>query len=145
MRYTDGGGLTARQRARREAVRLQAAELFATGITPAQVARRFRVSPQSTYRWKRAWRCGGSSALASQGPSGQHCKLSPGQLEQLTALLQAGPAAHGWAEDQVWTGGRVKTLIGRTFHVSSRVSGATRLMRRLGCHPPGAHPSGGRT
>jgi hypothetical protein len=40
MRYPDGGGLTAQARARRESVRLQAAELFARGISPVEVADR---------------------------------------------------------------------------------------------------------
>ncbi|MFE6847957.1 winged helix-turn-helix domain-containing protein [Streptomyces sp. NPDC057686] len=38
-------------------------------------------------------------------------------------------------EDQVWTASRVATLIGRKFHVSYSVSGATRLMHRLGFTP----------
>jgi hypothetical protein len=38
-------------------------------------------------------------------------------------------------EDQVWTAARVATLIGRKFHVSYSVSGATRLMHRLGFSP----------
>jgi len=50
-------------------------------------------------------------------------------------MLEQGPAAHGWDEDQVWTGARVATLIGRRFHLSYSVSGATRLMRRLGFTP----------
>jgi hypothetical protein len=35
----------------------------------------------------------------------------------------------------VWTAARVATLIGRKFHVSYSVSGATRLMHRLGFSP----------
>jgi hypothetical protein len=50
-------------------------------------------------------------------------------------FLEQGPAAHGWVEDQVWTASRVATLIGRKFHVSYSVSGATRLMHRLGFSP----------
>ncbi|MFG2463596.1 winged helix-turn-helix domain-containing protein [Streptomyces sp. NPDC048523] len=42
---------------------------------------------------------------------------------------------HGWVEDQVWTAGRVATLIGREYHVSYSVSGATRLMHWLGFSP----------
>ncbi|MFE2970546.1 winged helix-turn-helix domain-containing protein [Streptomyces sp. NPDC059340] len=38
-------------------------------------------------------------------------------------------------EDQVWTAARVATLIGRKFHVSYSVSGATRLMHQLGFSP----------
>lgn len=141
MRYADGGGLTAKQRARREAVRMQAAELFVSGLPPAQVARWLRVTVKSASQWT----CGGTVALASTGASGQHCKLSRPQREKLTALLEGGPAAHGWDEDQVWTARRVKALIGRTFHITYSVSGATRLMRRLGFHLPAPSASGGRT
>jgi transposase len=135
MRYADGGGLTAKERARREALRMDAAGMFASGVRPAQIAARLRVTPKSVYRWKRAWSSGGASALASKGPSGQRCKLGPRLLEKLAVLLEEGPAAHGWTENQVWTGARVATLIGRRFHVSYSVSGATRLMRRLGFTP----------
>ena len=44
MRYPDGGGLYAAGRARREKLRLQAAEWFAVEVTPPEVARRLRVS-----------------------------------------------------------------------------------------------------
>ncbi|WP_226930807.1 MULTISPECIES: helix-turn-helix domain-containing protein [Parafrankia] len=59
MRYADGGGLTAEGRACREAVRLRAADLFAQGIDPVEVARQLRVSSKSAYQWKRSWRAGG--------------------------------------------------------------------------------------
>ncbi|WP_371666737.1 helix-turn-helix domain-containing protein [Streptomyces sp. NBC_00289] len=58
MRYPDGGGLTAKQRARREQVRFEAAELLAQGVTPPQVARRLRVSCKSAYAWHARWRDG---------------------------------------------------------------------------------------
>lgn len=132
MRYADGGGLTGQGRRRREAVRLEAAGLFAEGVAPAEVAGRLRVSSKSAWQWHKAWREGGTAALASRGPSGQRCKLSPRCLEKLTEYLDQGPAAHGWDQDQIWTGARVATLIGRRFHVSYSVSGATRLMHRLG-------------
>jgi hypothetical protein len=45
--------------------------------------------------------------------------------------LEEGPAAHGWADDQVWTVARVRTLIGRMFHISYGVSGVTRLLHRM--------------
>src|SRR5512133_2630973 len=91
MRYPDGGGLTAAGRARREKVRLQAAEWFAEGVTPPEVARRLRVSCNSAYAWRRRWRDGGLAALASRGPGGAACRLSGAQLERLRAALDAGP------------------------------------------------------
>jgi transposase len=114
---------------------MQAAELFEQNIKPPDVARRLRVSLKSAYLWQQMWRDGGVQALASRGPSGSRCRLSPRCLEKLAGYLDEGPAAHGWVEDQVWTASRVATLIGRKFHVSYSVSGATRLMHRLGFSP----------
>ncbi|MFC9626135.1 winged helix-turn-helix domain-containing protein [Streptomyces sp. NPDC056930] len=127
--------MTAAGRQRRESARMQAAELFEQKIKPPEVARRLRVSQKSAYQWHRLWRDGGAQALTSRGPSGSRCCLSPRCLEKLAVYLEQGPAAHGWVEDQVWTAARVATLIGRKFHVSYSVSGATRLMHRLGFSP----------
>jgi hypothetical protein len=44
MRYADGGGLTAAERARREQVRLAAAELIEAGASDREVGKYFRVS-----------------------------------------------------------------------------------------------------
>lgn len=49
MRYADGGGLSERGRATREAVRLQAAEWFAQDMPVSQIARRLRVSTNAVY------------------------------------------------------------------------------------------------
>ena len=114
---------------------MQAAELFEQEVKPTEVARRLRVSPKSAYQWHQLWRDGGASALASRGLGGSRCRLSPRCLDKLAVYLDQGPAAHGWAEDQVWTASPVATLIGRKFHVSYSVSGATRLMHRLGFSP----------
>ncbi|WP_449768962.1 IS630 family transposase [Kitasatospora fiedleri] len=135
MRYADGGGLIAAGRLRRESVRMQAAELFEQEVKSAEVARRLRVSGKSAYQWHQLWRDGGVEALASRGPGGSRCRLSRRCLAKLAAYLDEGPAAHGWVEDQVWTAARVVTLIGRKFHVTYSVSGATRLMHRLGFSP----------
>ncbi|MFE1878023.1 winged helix-turn-helix domain-containing protein [Streptomyces sp. NPDC059496] len=127
--------MTAVGRQRRETVRMRAAELFEQQARPLEVERRLRVSQKSAYQWHQLWRDGGAGALASRGPSGSRCRLSPRCLEKLAGYLEQGPAAHGWVEDQVWTAARVATLIGRKFHVSYSVSGATRLMHRIGFSP----------
>ena len=54
MRYPDGGGLTAEERARREQVRLAAAELIEAGASDREIAKRFRVSRMSANRWQYA-------------------------------------------------------------------------------------------
>jgi len=84
VRYPDGGGLTAAERARRERVRLAAAELIEAGASDREVARRFRVSRMSANRWRRALATGGRPALASKGAGGAPCKLAPAQLAAKT-------------------------------------------------------------
>jgi hypothetical protein len=50
MRYPDGGGLDAAERARRERVRLAAAEMIDAGASDREIATRFRVSRMSANR-----------------------------------------------------------------------------------------------
>ena len=135
MRYADGGGLTAEGRARRERVRLQAAEMFAQDADPVQIAGSLRVSTKSVYQWRREWRAGGAAALASKGPGGSACRLGDGQVAQLRAALEAGPAAFGWGEDQRWTLARAAALATRLFGVSYTLRGMSYLLHRLGCTP----------
>jgi transposase len=135
MRYPDSGGLSAEGRARREVVRLQAAQMFEQGVGPVQVAGQLRVSAKSAYQWRRRWLAGGQAALASRGPGGDGCRLWPAQLGKLQAALEGGPAAWGWGEDQRWTLARVTTLIGRLFHVRYTLRGTSYLLHRIGFSP----------
>jgi transposase len=132
MRYADGGGLDAAERARREQVRLAAAELIEAGASDREVARWFRVSRMSANRWRRALAAGGRAALASRGAGGARCRLSPGQLRELEAVLEAGPAASGWTEDQCWTLARVTGVIRVRFRVEYTLAGADLLLHRIG-------------
>jgi putative transposase len=116
-------------------VRLQAAQMFEQEVGPVQVAQRLRVSAKSAYQWRRRWRAGGAAALASGGPGGAVCRLSPAQLAKLRAALDGGPAAWGWNEDQRWTLARVTALIGRLFHVRYTLRGTSYLLHRIGFTP----------
>jgi putative transposase len=131
MRYPDGGGLTAEERARRERVRLAAAQWIEEGASDREVAERFRVSRMSANRWHRALSVGGRSALASKGPGGARCKLSSAQLAELETLLDIGPAAWGW-DDQCWTLPRIAEVVRTRFGVDYTVAGLDLLLHRLG-------------
>jgi putative transposase len=131
MRYPDGGGLTAQERARREKVRLAAAELIEAGASDREVARRFRVSRMSANRWRRALTAGGRPALATKGAGGARCKLTAAQLRELEALLEAGPATFGYA-DQCWTLARIGELVWRRFRADYTLAGLDLLLHRLG-------------
>src|ERR1700716_334241 len=106
-----GGGLDAAEGARREQVRRAAAELIEAGASDREVGRHFRVSRVSANRWRRALAAGGRAALASKGAGGAKCKLAPAQLRELATLLDAGPAARGWDEDQCWTLARIAEVV----------------------------------
>jgi putative transposase len=134
MRYADGGGLTAEGRARREAVRRQAARLFAVDVPAVEIARRLRVSVNSVYRWRRVWRSGGVDALASKGSSGSLCRLDAGQQARLAAVLREGPAAYGF-DDQRWTLARVAEVIAGLFGVSYTLRGVSYVLHRMGLSP----------
>src|SRR5258708_23711442 len=92
--------------------------MFEQGIGPVNVAGLLRVSTKSAHQWHRAWKAGGEAALVSRGPGGTGCKLDDGQLAQLRAALDVGPAAYGWDRDQRWTLARVADLIMRMFSVA---------------------------
>ncbi|MEU8033626.1 winged helix-turn-helix domain-containing protein [Streptomyces sp. NPDC049099] len=131
MRYPDGGGLTAEERARGEQVRLAAADLIEAGASDREVARRFRVTRMSANRWRRALTSGGRQALASKCPGGARCKLDSGQLRVLETALDAGPAASGWP-DQCWTLVRIAEVVRRRFGVEYTLAGLDLLLHRIG-------------
>src|SRR5436190_22592919 len=93
MRYPDGGGLDAAERARREQLRLEAADLIEAGAGDREIAKRFRVSRMSVNRWRRALAEGGREALASKGAGGAKCKLTGERGSELVEVLDTGQAA----------------------------------------------------
>jgi transposase len=109
--------------------------MFEHGMDSVLVAHELRVSTKSAYQWRRRWRAGGTAALASKGAGGAVCRLSPAQLARLRAELDAGPAVHGWTEDQRWTLKRVAALIARLFRVRYTLRGTSYLLHRIGFTP----------
>lgn len=114
---------------------MTAAEMFEQKISPPEVARQLRVSRKSTYVWWGRWKAGGRPALVSTVSAGWPARLTPEQQERLDAELEAGPAAHGWVEDQRWTLARVSVVIDKLFGVSYTLKGAALLLRRMGWTP----------
>src|SRR3954465_7452927 len=92
MRYAQGGGLTAEECARREQVRLEAAEGIEEGATDREVAARFRVTRMSVNRWRRALAAAGRPGPASNGPRGAGLE-GPGGGELPAAARPARGAA----------------------------------------------------
>jgi putative transposase len=131
MRYAQGGGLSAAERAARERVRVAAAWMLAGGASVVEVAGHFRVTTMSVSRWRRGFAAGGEEGLASKGSGGAECKLTDAQLELLQVELDAGPAVHGWP-DQRWTLARIRDVIAARFKVDYTVGGVGYLLHRIG-------------
>jgi putative transposase len=145
MRYAQRGGYTPAEQQRRERLRLEAAGRFARGDSTPEIAADLRVTERTVRRWRQAWRDGGAAALRSRGPVSRE-RLSPWQWARLELELGKGPLAHGFAGDQRWTLGRIKTLIGKLFHVGYTVEGTWRLLRQHGwsCQVPVRYRPGDR-
>src|SRR5258708_15062346 len=94
--------------------------------------RRFRVSRMSANGWRRALAAGGRPALGSKGAGGAGCKLTAAQLRELQTVLDAGPAAWGWDEDQCWTLARITEVARRRFGVEYTLAGMDLLLHRIG-------------
>jgi transposase len=72
-----------------KAARLQAARLFAQGLSQAEVARQLGVSRQTASRWHARWRQGGRAGLAGPGRWGRPSRLSDRDWQRVErALLQ---------------------------------------------------------
>jgi transposase len=103
------------------------------GVPVAQIAQRWRVSQTAVYGGKQRWRAGGEAALASKGPGGSRCRPDETRLRRLVDALDAGPAGHGFGDDQRRTLARVSDLIARLFHLRYTLRGTVSLLHRLGC------------
>jgi putative transposase len=100
------------ERERLQARRLRAAELFATGVRQAEVARQLGVSRQSAHLWYQRWQAAGTDGLRSRGPTGPTPRLSDSQLHQVEQALLEGAGANGFA-GELWTLERIATVIER--------------------------------
>jgi transposase len=127
------------ERQRLQARRLRAAELFATGVRQAEVARQLGVSRQSVHLWYQRWRAAGPDALRSQGPTGPAPRLSDRQLRQVEQALLQGAGANGFA-GELWTLDRIATVIERLTGVRHHPAwvGAAALSAGLECPAAGA-------
>src|SRR5436853_5000417 len=96
--------------------RMQAAELFEQGVTPADIGRRLGVWHQIVSDWRNVWRRSGRDGLRAAGRAGRLPKVTREQLDQVETELAKGAEANGYPND-VWTLQRVAEVIERTTGV----------------------------
>jgi transposase len=100
-------------------------------VPQVEIARRFGVTPQAVFIWRKRWLAEGVDGLRSKGQPGYPPLLDEQQRAGLVEVLSAGPAASGF--DCGWTLARVATVIRRRFGVRYRYpSAVANLLHRLG-------------
>jgi transposase len=114
--------------------RLQAARLFAQGLSQAEVARRLEVSRQTASRWHARWLQGGRAGLAGSGRWGRPSRLSEADWRRVERALLAGAVAQGFDTD-LWTLPRIAEVTWRLTGVSYHPGHVWWLLRRHGWSP----------
>ena len=117
-----------------EARRRRAVFFLAEGKSNTETAALVGASVRSVVRWKRAWREGGTQALAAKPQPGPQSKLSPSQKNRLVKILACGPLAAGYRTD-LWTCRRIAEVILETFGVSYHPDHVGRILHTLGYSP----------
>lgn len=116
----------------REGRRLRAWELAEAGWSGRRIAEALGVTRGAVSQWLRRGREGGGrEALRTRPRPGKQPRLTVEQRGQLPALLTKGAEAHGFIGD-IWTTGRVATVIKRAFGVSYHPAHVSRLLRQIG-------------
>ena len=114
-----------------EARRMRAAELFAKGVSQADIARELSVSHQTVSDWHEKWRAGGKQALKAAGRAGRPPKVTEAQLAKVERALERGPKANGFSTD-LWTLARVAEVIEVTTGVRYHLGHVWRVLRQMG-------------
>src|SRR3954471_24286920 len=126
MRYAQGGGLTAEECARREQVRLEAAEWIEEGATDAEVAARVRVARVSANPRGGAAGARRSAGAGLQGPGRGALPAHPGPARGVAGAARGRPGGVG--------------LDRSVLDAAAHRRGGARAVRR-GLHPARAGPA----
>lgn len=115
----------------KEGRRLRALELYEQGWKPIRIAEALGVTRGAVSQWLTRARTGGRAALRHRSPPGASPRLTAEHRAAIPTLLARGAEAHGFI-GQVWTTGRVATVIKRSFGVSYHPAHISRLLRQIG-------------
>lgn len=110
---------------------MRAADLFAKGVSQADIARELGVAHQTVSDWHEKWLVGGRRALRGAGRAGRPPKVSDVELEKVERALRKGPKAHGYPTE-LWTLARVAEVIEEVTGVRYHPGHVWRVLRQMG-------------
>lgn len=114
----------------REARRKRALELRHQGWHQSEIAVALGVSDAAVSHWMRAVQEHGEAEWRSWPRSGRPAKITPEQRQLIPDLLSHGAEAYGF-RGEVWTCGRVASVIAREFGVMYHKAHVSRLLKSL--------------
>ena len=115
--------------------RLLAVVSLEKGTDPREIARRFRVSVRSVYRWAQRWAHSGPDGLQARPVPGRPSKLTPAQRDELVEWLCSLPA-------EKRTRRRIRKHIQKRYGITYTLPYIGALRRSWGFRPQPAAPSG---
>lgn len=121
--------LTSTQKAVR---RGKAARDLRAGMSQAEVARKYGVTPQSVWAWNQRLAKDGLAGMRSRPQTGRPTKLNEAQCRDLLEVLLAGPEHAGFDGIHLWNGRQILEVIRRDFGVDFHEKYVQRLLRNLG-------------
>ena len=95
--------------------RLEAASLFAEGLSNSEIARRIGISRPAVSGWKQLWEAQGIEGLQLRAP-GPCSRLTDEQVQQILQALLKGPEENGFPTP-LWTLKRIAEVIGKLTDV----------------------------
>lgn len=114
-----------------ESRRLAAANELLSGISQAQVARRFGVSRTTASRWCRSVASKGMDAMRKRRATGRPSRLTADQVEEIRRMYEQGARAWGFTNDR-WTTSRLAEAIEKGFGIRYDCDHVGRLMHKFG-------------
>ena len=126
-----GAAKTRRPNDWREARRIRGWELSQKGWSQKRISEALGVTEGAVSQWIKRAREGGVEALNATKATGAPPRLTPDQRAQIPGLMSQGAESYGFRGD-VWTCGRVATVIHRTFGVSYHPAHVSKILGDIG-------------
>lgn len=96
---------------------MKAGRMFERGISQAEVAKKFKVSPAAAKYWHDDWEKDGLEGLKSKGHPGFESELTEENRKKLKKMLLRGAERCGYSTN-LWTLPRIAALIRKEFGIS---------------------------
>jgi transposase len=115
---------------RQARTRLQGGDLIERGFDNEEIMAILEVSLSSVQRWRKKVEEKGLHALTRKHGTGQTCRLSKEQLDELKTIIHCGAVAAGYLTDR-WTSRIVADLIFKKWSITYSHSQVRKILRDL--------------